>query len=128
MTVPSLTIVGAGREGPVGKRRGRLGAVCARGAHEAASCGPAHSLRHSVLRRQSRQYPAANTPVGGRTLSATVRGRNDATRFAYARKRQGRRAKAKILRLRLRERARSVCKVVGDFLGFSCVCRRCGCG
>jgi len=21
-----------------------------------------------------------------------------------------------------------VCKVLGDFLGFSCVCRRCGCG
>ena len=70
--------------------------------------------------------PRRSSRVVVRPLNFTVRGRKQIR--PMKRKQQGRRAQAKTLRLRLRERARSVCKVLGDFLGFSCVCRRCGCG
>src|SRR5438477_13024542 len=38
-----LTIVGGGRDAPLVWRRGRLGTVCARGAHPTWSCGPSTS-------------------------------------------------------------------------------------
>ena len=70
--------------------------------------------------------PRRLSDVVVRPLNFIVRGRKADSPMQL--KRQGRRAKAKTLRLRLQQRARSVCKVPGDFLGFSCVCRRCGCG
>src|SRR5437016_102067 len=49
-----LTIVGGGRDAPLVWRRGRLGTVCARGAHPAWSSGPSTSPLEGSMALASR--------------------------------------------------------------------------
>jgi len=79
-------------------RRGRLGTVCARGAHPAWSSGPSTSPLESAAKK---------SPEGESSM---------------------RRAIAKTLRLAASlVRARALCNVVSGWFGYRCVCRICGC-
>ena len=67
--------------------------------------------------------PRLQSGAFARPLNFTVRGRNKTVMGAKVRKP----AWAKTLRLKLQQRARAICKAVGAVVGFSCVCRICGC-